>query len=508
MPDLRAEPEVRRRLGPLHPDRRRAHRRARCRARCAGPRSSSGTRRSRGRRSRSRIHADGTRRGRARRRERVPAPLGLRRRRPAAAPSPGSSTSRLVRPVLRQGHALGRPGLRGLRHRRRDRARAHAVGRPHARRGKPGDQQGEARRGAGRSRASTGDEVYLVLDGVLGVEVDGERLAEYGPGAMLGERAHLEGGARTSSLVAVTECKVASVHAEQLDPTRSRSSPRGTAEKTRARLTRARPLLRRPRVDAGARRRVRPLRRATPRAWRSPTTARRTDARCSTPAPGMRRATALLDGRRSAARSCSRTCTGTTPTGCPSSEAADRDGARVSLLPPRPARRASPPRTCSRAACRRRTSRSGPTSCAATGASTRVARSTIEVEGFDGHRGRDPAQGRPHLRLSGERRPHPRSPTCPTTARPPSVRATTASAQYHDAAMTLAGARRRPHPRRPAAPRRGRGGGLVRPRGGGLRGRARRGPPARGASCCSTTSPTAPTTRSTRSPRASPATTR
>jgi CRP-like cAMP-binding protein len=62
-----------------------------------------------------------------------------------------------------------------------------------------------------------GSEVYLVLDGVLRVEVEGERLAEYGPGALLGERAHLEGGARTSSLVAVTACRVASVPAEVLD---------------------------------------------------------------------------------------------------------------------------------------------------------------------------------------------------------------------------------------------------------------------------------------------------
>lgn len=62
-----------------------------------------------------------------------------------------------------------------------------------------------------------GSEVYLVLDGVLRVEVDGERLAEYGPGAMLGERAHLENRTRTSSLVAVTNCRVAHVPAESLD---------------------------------------------------------------------------------------------------------------------------------------------------------------------------------------------------------------------------------------------------------------------------------------------------
>ena len=62
-----------------------------------------------------------------------------------------------------------------------------------------------------------GADIYLVLDGVLRVERDGERLAEYGPGAMLGERAHLEGGTRTSTLVAVTACRVASVDASQLD---------------------------------------------------------------------------------------------------------------------------------------------------------------------------------------------------------------------------------------------------------------------------------------------------
>lgn len=62
-----------------------------------------------------------------------------------------------------------------------------------------------------------GNEVFLVLDGVLRVEHDGERLAEYGPGALLGERAHLEGGKRTSTLVAVTTCKVAAVKADQLE---------------------------------------------------------------------------------------------------------------------------------------------------------------------------------------------------------------------------------------------------------------------------------------------------
>ena len=62
-----------------------------------------------------------------------------------------------------------------------------------------------------------GTDIYLVLDGIIRIEQDGEPLAEYGPGALLGERAHLEGGARTSSLVAVTPCRVAAVNASQLD---------------------------------------------------------------------------------------------------------------------------------------------------------------------------------------------------------------------------------------------------------------------------------------------------
>jgi len=63
-----------------------------------------------------------------------------------------------------------------------------------------------------------GNEVFLLLDGVLSVNVDNEPLAELGPGAILGERAVLEGGVRTSTLRAVTKCKVAAVPANHLDP--------------------------------------------------------------------------------------------------------------------------------------------------------------------------------------------------------------------------------------------------------------------------------------------------
>jgi hypothetical protein len=63
-----------------------------------------------------------------------------------------------------------------------------------------------------------GDEVFLLLDGVLSVEVDGEPVAELGPGAILGERAVLEGGVRTATLRAVTRCKVAVVPSDRVDP--------------------------------------------------------------------------------------------------------------------------------------------------------------------------------------------------------------------------------------------------------------------------------------------------
>lgn len=53
------------------------------------------------------------------------------------------------------------------------------------------------------------DELFVLLDGVLRVDIDGEAVSEVGPGAVLGERAILESGRRTASLVAVTACTVA-----------------------------------------------------------------------------------------------------------------------------------------------------------------------------------------------------------------------------------------------------------------------------------------------------------
>jgi hypothetical protein len=66
-------------------------------------------------------------------------------------------------------------------------------------------------------QGAPGDELYLVLDGMLTVEVDGQPVAEVGPGAIVGERAVLEGGTRTSTLRAITPCRVAVAQADQLD---------------------------------------------------------------------------------------------------------------------------------------------------------------------------------------------------------------------------------------------------------------------------------------------------
>ena len=61
-----------------------------------------------------------------------------------------------------------------------------------------------------------GEELYLLLDGMLAAEVDGEVVAELGPGAILGARALLEGGTRTATLRAVTPCRVVTLPAERI----------------------------------------------------------------------------------------------------------------------------------------------------------------------------------------------------------------------------------------------------------------------------------------------------
>ena len=151
------------------------------------------------------------------RREQVPPALDLRRRRTARGEGRARRLQGLVPRRVRQVHAVGRARLEGARHRGRDRARTRALHHDHAqgRQGRdPHDQEGQAARA---SRATSGNDLFLLLDGVLAVLIDGEPVAEVGPGAILGERAVLEGGIRTSTLEAQTACRVAVARPDQID---------------------------------------------------------------------------------------------------------------------------------------------------------------------------------------------------------------------------------------------------------------------------------------------------
>ena len=113
-------------------------------------------------------------------------------------------------------HAVGRRGHAGVRDGRRVGARARSLAGGHgaaAARCRAGRvQQGETLVEQGEA----GDELFLLLDGVLDVEVDGETVGQVGPGALLGERAALESGERTATLRAVTACRLVVLEAAQI----------------------------------------------------------------------------------------------------------------------------------------------------------------------------------------------------------------------------------------------------------------------------------------------------
>jgi Cyclic nucleotide-binding domain len=62
-----------------------------------------------------------------------------------------------------------------------------------------------------------GTDLFLVLDGMLDVEVNGEIVAEVGPGAILGVRASMEGGLRTATLRAASRCRVVVIPQDVVD---------------------------------------------------------------------------------------------------------------------------------------------------------------------------------------------------------------------------------------------------------------------------------------------------
>jgi Cyclic nucleotide-binding domain len=74
-------------------------------------------------------------------------------------------------------------------------------------------EQGEALMKEG----DVGGELFLLLDGIVDVEVNDDPVAEIGPGALLGERALLEGGKRTATVRAKTPVRVAVVPADAID---------------------------------------------------------------------------------------------------------------------------------------------------------------------------------------------------------------------------------------------------------------------------------------------------
>jgi CRP-like cAMP-binding protein len=73
---------------------------------------------------------------------------------------------------------------------------------------------------AGRTlveQGERGEALFLLFDGVLRVEIDGEPVAEVGPGAIVGELALLQQGRRMATLRAVTPCRVAVVPKDHID---------------------------------------------------------------------------------------------------------------------------------------------------------------------------------------------------------------------------------------------------------------------------------------------------
>ena len=67
-------------------------------------------------------------------------------------------------------------------------------------------------------QGSAGNSVFLLVDGVLAVDIDGEEIARMAPGAILGERAALESGIRTATVRATTRTKVAELGAGDVKP--------------------------------------------------------------------------------------------------------------------------------------------------------------------------------------------------------------------------------------------------------------------------------------------------
>lgn len=59
--------------------------------------------------------------------------------------------------------------------------------------------------------------MVLILDGFVDIDIDGEVVAESGPGTVIGERSVLQGGRRTATVTATTPVKVAEIDCTEID---------------------------------------------------------------------------------------------------------------------------------------------------------------------------------------------------------------------------------------------------------------------------------------------------
>ena len=200
-------------------------------------------------------------------RERVPAALGLRRRGQAGPQVRADGLQRVVPQVVRQAHAVGRRGLLRAGRGGRDGARAPAFRAADARRRQAADRQLPGRRDAGsagraRDRRLPGPRRHrpggAQRRAARGVRAwrDARRAGRPGGGHPDREHGGRHAGARSRRSTARSSSRP-----------RCRNCPAGTAGKRRALSPAARPdrsayhLLRSPRIHAGHRRAVRPIRR-------------------------------------------------------------------------------------------------------------------------------------------------------------------------------------------------------------------------------------------------------
>ena len=286
----------RRRLGALQPDRGWAHRAARATSRSPAAVRAATSRRSAWSTLELVLHADGRAEGRLVGASPFPRHWVYDGDRHAGGQEWHDRLQELGRQRLRLPHAVGRRGLAGAGHRGRDRPRTAAVRRDHAGRGQAGDPPPAGWALPDHRRATTVTSCTSLLDGVAGGRGRRPELGRGRAGAVLGERAVLEGGTRTSTLRAVTPVPASPSprRTRSTGPSWRRCRPT-TVVRSRRPPTDARAPLRRPRLDA---RRPAPpssASAATRRASPSPTTPRPRRGSCSTAAPGCATWPRLLD---------------------------------------------------------------------------------------------------------------------------------------------------------------------------------------------------------------------